>query len=88
MNKTKVDVADEISKIHSWILSWMDKDGGIHGPIIHKVGTVLRPYPHKAQYLRFDNIEDTTWTQSMALVGYVELYNKTKSKKFRQVFSG
>jgi len=76
-----IDVSPEINRISSWLETWMDGDGGIHGPVIHKVGRVLLPYPHNVQLLRFDNIEDTTWTQSIAAIGYVELYKKTKDKK-------
>ncbi len=80
-----VPVANSVAKVHNWLMGWMDEDGGLHSPVIHKFGSVVQGYPKIVSMIRMDNIEDSTWHQSMAVLAYATLYKKTGDKKFLKI---
>lgn len=77
----KIEVNNEINRIHSWLLSWIDNSGAVHGPVLHKRSMVFQGWLHLEPMTRVDSIKETTWTQALALIAYTEVYKKSKNKE-------
>ena len=70
---SQMKLIQAIINLDSWIQSWTDDEGGIHGYVIH----------HHRDCLT--TIIPDTWTQSLILMAHSTLYKKTKEEKWLKV---
>jgi len=78
MNQTREVTESErtcqgASNVWAWLSTWMDGDGGLHGPVVHH---------HRDRFLV---LSPDTWTQAPAILGLVTLHEKTRDSKWLEL---
>lgn len=59
-----------LSSLWTWLETWMDERGGVHGYVVH----------HHRDNLKF--LCPDTWTQATCILGSLRVYQKTHEKKW------
>lgn len=59
-------VADPLAALWNYLLSWVSRDGGVYGPVVHRW-----------DYKRMFSIHDTPWTQQAVIEGLLHLYRRS-----------
>jgi hypothetical protein len=58
--------ADRLSALWAWLSSWIARDGGVNGPVVHR-----------GDLKRMTAIHDTAWTQHAVVEGLLQLYRRS-----------
>lgn len=58
--------ADPLTALWTWLSSWLARDGGVNGPVVHR-----------SDLKRMFAIHDTPWTQSAVIAGLLHLYRRS-----------
>lgn len=59
--------ADPLGALWSWLASWISRDGGVNGPVVHR---------HDLK--RMFAVHDTPWTQAAVISGLLHLYRRSR----------
>jgi hypothetical protein len=65
-----INLDEAVSNLWAWLQTWMDENGGVHSYIVH----------HHRDNLQI--LSPDTWTQSPCILGLLNLYRKTGSKRW------
>ncbi|UCB60391.1 MAG: hypothetical protein JSW72_09885 [Candidatus Bathyarchaeota archaeon] len=65
-----MSVNEAVANLWSWLHTWLDDEGGVHGYVVH----------HHRDNLKF--LTPDTWTQAPCILGLLRIYQKTKEKKW------
>lgn len=66
-------ISEALSKQISWLETWKTKEGGYNGYVVHRF-----------DLKRMFKLHDTPWAQGPIIEGYLNLYQRTKDKKWLQ----
>ena len=58
--------ADPLAALWAWLSSWLSRDGGVNGPVVHR-----------ADLKRMFAVHDTPWTQSAVISGLLHLHRRS-----------
>jgi hypothetical protein len=58
--------ADPLAALWAWLASWLSRDGGVNGPVVHR-----------ADLKRMFAVHDTPWTQAAVISGLLHLYRRS-----------
>ena len=63
--------ADSLAALWAWLASWVSRDGGVNGPVVHR-----------ADLKRMFATHDTPWTQSAVISGLLHLYRRSGNDRW------
>jgi len=63
-----------LCKLLKWLQTWETGNGGYNGYVVHRLDSK-----------RMFKIHDTSWSQAPMIEGYINLYKKTKDKKWLEL---
>jgi hypothetical protein len=58
--------ADPLAALWTWLSSWLSRDGGVNGPVVHR-----------SDLKRMFSVHDTSWTQAAVISGLLHLYRRS-----------
>jgi hypothetical protein len=58
--------ADPLAALWAWLASWLSRDGGVNGPVVHR-----------SDLKRMFSVHDTPWTQAAVISGLLYLYRRS-----------